>query len=154
MDGRHAQYINADHNLMNLDVLVLAETKLDSSISEEDVMKHLERWMVLGRYDSKDGLKHMGLIILSSLSSTISTLVRSLNHQVVNRNGNLQIQGLILELTNGLSFGFIYCRSTPNHPEIRAINKFFDQCTALMGDLNLSHRTQEDQGKILSLIHI
>ena len=148
MDGKHAIYINADHNLLNLDVLVLAETKLDSGISDEDVMKHLDRWKVLGRYDSKDGLKHMGLMLLSSLNSLISNQVRSLNHQVVNRSGNLQIQGLILELIDGLSFGFIYCRSTPNNSEIRAIRKFFDQCAGIMGDFNLSHRTQEDQGKM------
>ena len=31
MDGNHAHYLNADHNLKNLDFLVLAETKLESN---------------------------------------------------------------------------------------------------------------------------
>ena len=29
VDGNHIEYLNADHNLCNLDVIILAETKLD-----------------------------------------------------------------------------------------------------------------------------
>ena len=38
-----------------------------------------------------------------------------------------------------------------NNPEIKAINKYFDECTALMGDFNLSHRNEPDKQKIKDL---
>ena len=54
-------------------------------------------------------------------------------------------------MTNGLDFGFICCRSTPNDPEIKAINKHFNECNLLMGDFNLSHRIPQDQEKVKNL---
>ena len=40
---------------------------------------------------------------------------------------------------------------TPNNPEIKAISKYCAECSLLMGDFNLSHRTKEDQMKIVDL---
>ena len=53
-----------------------------------------------------------------------------------------------MELTNGIKLGFVYCRSTPNNPEVKAINKYFDECLALLGDFNLSHRNSNEQEKL------
>ena len=64
-DGNHAKYINADHNLMNLDILVLSETKLDKDEVSKKAIKDLDNWTVLGRYDAEDGKKHMGLLVLT-----------------------------------------------------------------------------------------
>ena len=50
-----------------------------------------------------------------------------------------------------MHFGFVYCRSTPTNPEIKAMCKFFDGCDILMGDFNLSHRCKEDQEKVIKL---
>ena len=143
-DGNHSKYLNSDHNLMNLDILVLAETKLDESDAAQKAVEDLDNWILIGRYDSEDGKKHMGLLLLSSLSSSMSNQIQSVTHQVVQRNGKLQIQGLIVRLTNGFNLGFIYCRSGPNDSEIKAINKHFDECTAIMGDFNLSQISMKD----------
>ena len=89
----------------------------------------------------------MGLLLLSSRKSS-TVQIQSVTHQTLKRNGNLQIQGLIVRLTNGFNLGFIYCRSGPSNAEIKAINKCFHDCTTLMGDFNLSHRNEEDQQKI------
>ena len=43
-DGNHINYLNADHNLLNLDILVLSETKLGKSDMAEEVKKNLDRW--------------------------------------------------------------------------------------------------------------
>ena len=150
-DGNHAKYLNADHNLKQLDILVLSETKLDKGEVSQNAIKDLNNWIVLGRYDAEDGKKHMGLLVLSNQNSLISNQIQSLEHQVVNRNGQLQIQGLIVKLANGFNLGFIYCRSGPNNPEIKAINKYFEECTAILGDLNLSHRNEKDQEKLNAL---
>ena len=54
-------------------------------------------------------------------------------------------------MTNALTFGFIYCRTTPTDSEIVSINKHFKECNVLMGDLNLSQRIPIDQEKVISL---
>ena len=100
------------------------------------------------RYDSGDVIKHMGLMLLTSKKSFITDQFKSVTHQTAQRNDKIQIQGLIVRLINGMNFGFIYCRSSPNNPEIKAIVKYFGECQFLMGDLNLSHRTKKDQMKI------
>ena len=151
IDGNHAEYLNSDHNLRNLDILVLAETKLDHQCKTQKLSETLHNWNIFNRYDSEDGSKHMGLILLTSRKSLILDQFKSVSHLPAKRNNRLQIQGLIVRLINGLNFGFIYCRSSPNNPEIKAIRKYFDECNFLMGDFNLSHRVKEDQVKINNL---
>ena len=150
LDGGHAQYLNADKNLNNLDILVLAETKLDVNCSEQQIESYLDNWNILARYDSKDERKHMGLLLLSSKKSKLPTQVESICHKTAKRNGQNQIEGLIVRISNGLTFGFVYCRSTPTELEIVSINRYFIDCNVFMGDLNLSHRIQNDQQKIVS----
>ena len=151
MDGGHADYLNADLNLSNLDILVLAETKLDDNCESDQVIKILTNWKMIGRYDAEDGSKHMGLMFLTSKKSAIIEQVQSVTHQTLKRVNSLQVQGLIVRLTNGDNYGFVYCRTTPINPEIKAICKHFDECHILMGDFNLSHRIIEDQAKIENL---
>jgi hypothetical protein len=50
-------------------------------------------------------------------------------------------------MANRKKFGFVYCRSTPNTKEIKAMCNFFHECNILMGDFNLSHKSSEDQAK-------
>ena len=149
-DGNHGHYFNADKNLISLDFVVLAETKLSKERGINDVASLLNNWKVLGRYDSGDQRKHMGLILLSSRISKFNGEV-SITHQTAKRDGNLQIEGMILRLKCNLKFGFVYCRSSPTYQEIKAINKYFEECNVLMGDFNLSHRDKQDQNKITNL---
>ena len=130
-DGNHALYLNSDHNLKNLDILVLAETKLNDSDSSQNIENILNSWTLLGRYDSKDGKKHMGLILLTKLNGSIASKIESSTHEVVKRDGNLQIQGLILRVINGYNLGFVYCRSSPTNAEVKAMNKYFNECSRM-----------------------
>ena len=68
-DGNHEEYLNEDKNLLNLDILVLAETKLSAECKSKEIDEFLNNWNVIGRYDSEDGKKHMGLLLLSSNKS-------------------------------------------------------------------------------------
>ena len=147
IDGNHAHYLNADHNLKHLDLLVIAETKLDEKDENMALKEALSYWNIIGRYDAEDGKKHMGLMILTTRKS-LEFEIQSITHQTTKRNDKLQIQRLIVRLINGLNFGFIYCRSTPSSPEIEAIEKSFDECNFVLGDFNLSHRSSDDQVKI------
>ena len=104
--GYHAEYLDADHNLKNLDILVLAETKLDKNTKNDQIIKVLSNWNIIGRYDSDDGSKHMGLILLTSKKSSINDQIQSITHQSTSRQKKLQIQGLIVRLIKGINFGF------------------------------------------------
>ena len=106
-DGFHSKYLNCDHNLKNLDILVLSETKLDNSDQSTEAIRHLQDWLIVGRYDSGDGKKHMGLLLLLNMNSLIQYEIKNINHKVVKRQGNLQIQGLIVSLRSGFDLGFV-----------------------------------------------
>ena len=148
MDGGHAEYLNEENFLVNLDLLTLAETKLDKNITSAELEKTLTNWKIVCRYDSEDNLKHMGLILLSSRNSGILSQLKSYRHQTAKRDNSLQIQGLIVRLQKPINIGFIYCRTTPNNQELKAIIKCFKECQVLMGDLNLSPKVSKDLKKL------
>ena len=151
IQGNHGLYLNSDHNLKHLDILVLAETKLDKSYSTETLSDVLSDWKILRRYDAEDGSKHMGLMLLSSKHSNTFKSIKGVTYQKAKRNESLQIQGLVVRFSFNLNIGFIYCRSTPSNSEILAVGNNFKECDILMGDLNLSHRNKEDYQKVLNL---
>ena len=150
-DGNHCQYFNADKNLGNLDIMVLAETKLNKEHIDNKINSALSNWSLRGRYDANDQRKHMGLILLISAKSKFNTQISSLTIQTLKRGEHLQIQGLIVRMINGLNIGFIYCGSTPTVQEINAINKSFGECHAILGDFNLSHRIKADKQKLKTI---
>ena len=41
-EGNHCEYFNADRNLMNLDIIVLSETKLNKDQSDKSIENSLE----------------------------------------------------------------------------------------------------------------
>ena len=151
LEAGHAEYLNSDKNLLNLDILALAETKLENRSRTDSINKTLNNWRIIGRYDSEDDLKHMGMMLLSNKSSIVLNQMENITHQTAKREDKLQVQGLIVRMKSGLSLGFVYSRSTPTNPEIKAICKYFDECNILMGDFNLSHRDKDDQLKVMKL---
>ena len=116
MDAGHSQYFNADKNLNDLDIIVLAETKLLKS-DKHGIEDKLNNWSIIGRYDSQDCQKHMGLILLKSKKSQLRGPIK-IDHKTAKRNGSLHLEGLIVWLTNGLTLGFLYCKSTPKVKEV------------------------------------
>ena len=153
IDGNHGRYLNTDKNLLNLHILVLAETKLDSSYEISDVRKLLSNWDVIGRYDAEDSSKHMGLLVIASKSfnNKARHILKTISYMPAERNNKLQIQGLILRISKSINVGFLYCRTKPNNKEVQAIVKYFQECHALLGDLNLSIRDVEDLKKLKTL---
>ena len=69
-EGNHMHYFNSDKNLGNLDLIVLAETKLNKECKIHEIEEALNNWTILGRYDAPDEKKHMGLILLLSKQSS------------------------------------------------------------------------------------
>ena len=85
VDGGHAEYLNADLNLQSLDILVLAETKLNDGNKSDQIAEKMKNWTIIGRYDSGDGSKHMGLMLLSGKASNIARQIRNVTYQTANR---------------------------------------------------------------------
>ena len=54
-DGNHGHYLNADKNLISLDFLVLAETKLSEDKEPNDIANLLNNWKILGRQKKAHG---------------------------------------------------------------------------------------------------
>ena len=151
VNGNHGSYLNSDHNLKHLDILVLAETKLDKSLTTDKLQGILSDWRILRRYDADDESKHMGLMLLSANNSGLYKSIQSVTHQKARRKDKLQIQGMVVRFSFGLNIGLLYCRSTPSNSEIQSIFENFKECQDLMGDLNLSRRNTEDYRKVLNL---
>ena len=122
-DGNRDQYFNADRNLNDLDIICLAETKLNSNYPDRNLEATLSNWKVIGRYDSNDERKHMGLLLLVSMKSKFTGNL-SITYQSANRDDKLQIEGVIIRMSETLKFGFLYCRSTPTNQEVKAINAY------------------------------
>ena len=91
MDGGHAEYLNDDKNLHHLDLLTLAETKLEKKTPSSDLEKVLTNWNIVWRYDADGNSKHMGLIFLASNNSAILNQLQSFRHQTAKRDECLQI---------------------------------------------------------------
>ena len=150
LDGNHGQYFNDDRNLRNLDVIVIAETKLGQGFGDTNLETLLNNWKIIARYDAGDQKKHMGLLLLTSKQSKFNCTL-SITYQTAKRDAKVQIEGIVVRGITNLILGFLYCRSTPTNPEIKAINKYFKECNVILGDLNLSHRIPTDKAKVKDL---
>ena len=151
LNAGHAEYLDADRNLLNIDILTLSETKLTKNVKSEQIIRRMDNWNIFRRYDSKDGMGHMGLMILTSKKSNVTKEIYSMTQRWYERYEKLQIEGLIITMKDGRNYGFIYSRSTPTNSEISHICRDFNSCNILMGDFNLSHRNADDQVKVTTL---
>ena len=72
-EGMSDKFINEDKNLLNLDFLVISDTRLTRKDTDVDLKGRLSNWNVIGRFDSEDGRKHMGMVLLQSVHSSIGS---------------------------------------------------------------------------------
>ena len=76
-------FINEDRNLLALDFLILADTRLMSNEKQETFLEaSLSNWKILERYDSNDQVKHMGLLFLKSCESKKEDIVRNITKKM------------------------------------------------------------------------
>ena len=150
LEGCHLNYFDADKNLLNVDLMVLAETKLMPNVKTQIIEDQLQNWKILDRFDAESGKKNMGLLLLTPKEKSYNKF-ESVTHHTSKRNNCLQIQGIIVRLKCKLSFGFVYCRSSPNDEDIHYINKVYGNCDGLMGDLNLSIRIKSQKTKLRTI---
>ena len=68
-DNKSHTFLNNDKNLLLLDFLVVADTRLNEKQKTCDTENEFTNWKVIERIDSKDGRNHMGLLMLQSSRS-------------------------------------------------------------------------------------
>merc|ERR1719233_1229624 len=73
--GRSLDFLNNDRNLLALDFLTISDTRLNEGTSNDNLSEYLSNWNILGRFDSKDNKKHMGMLILKSKESNIGKVI-------------------------------------------------------------------------------
>ena len=81
LDGNHEFYLNEDKNLINLDVLVLCETKLTKNLDNSLIRMKMDKWDIIGRYDAGDNSKHMGMMVLTPKVSSIKEKMTTITYQ-------------------------------------------------------------------------
>ena len=153
LDGNHNEYLNNDKNLLHLDVLVLAETKLTRETDSDMLATELSSYNILERFDAGDDKKHMGLLILCPKQNEETEHVES---KVLRSYRDSSCQVVIQSFTEPINatYAYIYLRpNTGNREQIRRIleDYYCRDCDVIMGDLNLNPRISTDSERLKEL---
>ena len=156
LEGQSDELLNQDENLLALDFLVVADTRLTKKTKTEQLCGKFSNWRILKRFDADDGIDHMGLMLLSSSKSKKEKLIVNLfKKQWQKPKGSKNMicaQLLSVKFTNGHQVGFIYIRETPTFSDAERIAKDLTHLDIIMGDLNLNTNKDEDKKKLDKLI--
>ena len=151
-DNLHSEYINADKNLLCLEILCLSDTRLKKDISEENLKKCLSNWKILYRQDSSDKKKHMGLLVITPLhvyNKKWNQMNISFSHaeEVKLKSGETLIQ--VLHITHYEEVvSFIYCSVKPDRAQTAKIGELIQGSNYLLGDINLNPELKDDKSKL------
>ena len=149
-DANHGNYLNQDKNLLNLDILVLAETKLKYQ-SDEELKDLLSNWNILLRQDANDDEVHMGMLCLISKGSEYENRKPSVK---LNKIWSKKVAGKMMnhmQMINLkihqmlLSVSFIYIRKTPVLEDLDRMKKYSFEAEVLMGDFNINGNNKEQK---------
>ena len=130
--------INQDFNLLHLDLLLVADTRLSSSDSETKLENSLSNWKVVLRADSEDTRKHMGMLLLASKSSNIRVDQVKLNSKQGFKSFGVEklvyVQIVRIQY-NKIKVGFVYIRETPDMTQLEALIQAFrpEKCDCIRG---------------------
>ena len=135
---------------------MVADTRLAERNETNDLEANLSNWQLIKRFDSKDGIAHMGLIMLQSCSSKKDDIVRNIvetkfykteKGKKITHTQVMTVSFLKYHLTSA----FIYIRQTPSETETLKLEQYLKSYDLVMGDLNLDAYRTEDLQKIKML---
>ena len=146
--------LNSDFNLLHLDILLVADTRLSSSDCQSQLEDNLSNWKVILRADSEDTMKHMGMLLLVSKQSCIKEDQLEMNSKQGKTNYKGQeivyVQVIRIRIFN-INVGFVYIRQTPDAAELDVLIQAFRHSDCIMGDLNLDPVRDADKKKLQKL---
>ena len=146
------EYLNNDRNMNNLDLLIVAETKLTNRTSNELLSAKLEAFRILHRFDAQDGQEHMGFLILSPKENIRASFDPSITRQYSDQSCQIIIHDFGEPIN--VSFAFIYLRPNKGtNDQIKMILEKYecDNCHIIMGDLNLNPRDASEKARLNQL---
>ena len=150
-DAMSAKFINEDENLLNLDLLLIADTRLTSQDSEESVMDQLNNWKISIRADSPDNIGHMGMLLIQSKKSSLLGKMKLDFFLKQWSNSKKIIHSQLLTVTiknNNKKVSFMYVRETPTVQLLERLMKEFQSSDLVMGDFNLDPSREADKSKL------
>ena len=150
MEGKSLEFLNNDQNLLSLDFLCVADTSLDQSTRNEVLTQQLSNWRLLSRSDAEDGQKHMGLLLLQSLSSNSKHSLDILAKKGKDSNSKqIHVQVLLVKFRDfSLDAAFVYYRKTPAKTDVKKLATLVKHCDLVIGDLNLDNNREGDKEKL------
>ena len=141
-----------DLNLSNLSFICIAETKLLSSIQDENINRQLENFEIIGREDvyTADNVAHMGMILLKNKWMDIPDA--EIKFSIVSL-ASAKIQYGKLTILDGFTTLFVYVNKTPSSLETGDIaNKLKNEdATFILGDFNINPHKEDGLRKIHEL---
>ena len=141
-EGYSAEYLNGDQNLLNLDILAVAETHLQATTSTATLTQVLKNWHIVDRFDSVDNIPHMGILLLSSKASPGVQIV---SKQFLDKNGENHAQVMTI-LFSGYKFSFVYIRLQPTVIDAQWLYEKTLDSDFVIGDLNLNPMVTSQKG--------
>ena len=151
--GKSDLFINNDQNLLKLDFLCIADTRLTQNDMNNEVDGRLSNWDVICRFDAVEvsGKIHMGLLLLQSKASLYSDLkVEWSTKQWIKGSGTdneIIAQSIVLKCPE-YDVNFLYIKETPTFNEVKRINETTRRSKIIMGDLNLDANREDDLRKL------
>ena len=145
----HAEYLNGDKNLQNLDILVIADTRLTEQHSNSVLSEKLDQYSILKRCDAKDSSKHMGLLVLGSKGSRFKSFQMVMSSFREKVGDTTYIQGVHIRFEElELKLAFLYINQKPREDDVQKILQHCHDSSAIFGDLNLDPRNATDKRKL------
>ena len=151
LSGHSVLFLNSNSNILSLDILVVADTRLTDDTTSDGLDSLLTNWNVIDRLDAVDGRQHMGMIVL--LSRTSPFLKE--DFAIISKKGYNPDKDMVYVQTSKitilslkLQIGFGYIRETPNEEELLKITKGFRNCSVVIGDFNLDPNRASDLKKL------
>ena len=148
-------FLNHDQNLLHLDLLAVADTRLDKENNMEYLQESLSNWSILQRFDADDNMKHMGLLLLQSNNKpkNITIDCESKSYwKPIDGEKTVFLQCLKVHIPDfSIKVAFVYIRQTPTEGELTHLIKVLEDVDLLLGDLNLDPVRSDDLKKLNSL---
>ena len=145
--GKSFKFLNNDQNLLSLDILVVADTCLDKSTSDEKLKEKLSNWEFRVRIDARDSdphdkRQHMGFLVLLSKSSPLKLKSSDFESSSKSDKSGVNVQILRVKLLSWTA-AFVYINHSPNETELSQLTDAFKNCHIVMGDLNLDPNREQ-----------
>ena len=151
LDSLHSEYVNADKNLMHIDLLCLSDTRLTAATTRETIEDKLPNWEIIRREDSEDRREHMGMLFLVPKAPNKKDKIQWIKfHSVQNirgKNERVQVQAVHFVYYDE-KITFIYSRTKPSLKEAKEIHEMTKLSVYILGDINLCVTEDTDEQKL------